>query len=130
MSLNIHSRRDFFRTVVSGEGPHSGRRFNDGESRCLERFLPEREPNVKALQRHAKRSNEMHNRRTEMQHEVLVEEPLPPTPIEMEPKDDFDDVPTYVQVLQDPANVCTFAGAIRAALATACLWKGRQIVAM
>jgi len=34
-------------------------------------------------------------------------------------------VPTRVQILQDLANLCTFAGAILATLAMACMWKGR-----
>ena len=34
-------------------------------------------------------------------------------------------VPTRVQILRDLANLCTFAGAILATLAMACMWKGR-----
>ena len=34
-------------------------------------------------------------------------------------------VPTRVQILGDVANLCTFAGAILATLAMACMWKGR-----
>jgi hypothetical protein len=57
----------------------------------------------------------------------------PPTPVDGEPMPveagDHDvavtDVPTRSQLLRDPANLCTFAGAILATLAMSCMWQGR-----
>ena len=39
----------------------------------------------------------------------------------------IDDVPTRTQVLKDPANICTFVGAIMAMLAFASMWNGRLV---
>ena len=45
-------------------------------------------------------------------------------PEEAEPGDVID-VPTRMQVLKDPANLCTFCGALLAMLAMASMWRGR-----
>jgi len=63
-----------------------------------------------------------------------VDQPLiQPVPLDGQiPAGHVDDdgwaVPTRVQILRDVANLCTFAGAILATLAMACMWKGRYEV--
>jgi len=54
----------------------------------------------------------------------------PEDSVDSEETEGINDVPTRTQVLKDPANLCTFAGAILAMLAFASMWNGRflQIV--
>ena len=39
-------------------------------------------------------------------------------------------IPTRTEILKDPANLCTLAGAILATLAMASMWQGRYVITL